>query len=80
MVKFGASGSGGRALVGLGLSEENLRNLRERKPILVQGEEVNQPGVDIMIMWGETEEAIKNELAPYLGGGTRIEDKRPLDL
>lgn len=41
----------------LGLSEENLRRLREGKPLLVQMSELGHEG-RVVIVYGETEEAI----------------------
>lgn len=51
----------GRHLYLFGLSELNITRLREGKPIAVQLEQFHGKGT-VIIMWGETEEAIKLEL------------------
>jgi hypothetical protein len=67
---------GDRRMILLGLSEGNLMRLREKKPIVINGEEMNLPGLDIIICWGETEDALAKELAPMLGPETRVRDHR----
>ncbi len=49
----------------LGLSEGNLRLLKQGRPILIQGEDVGLPGVRIAIMYGETEAAIVAEIRSH---------------
>lgn len=46
----------------LGLSTENLRRLQQRKPIVFDGADIGIPGKQFCITWGETEEAIAEEL------------------
>jgi hypothetical protein len=56
MIKFAAeSRANGNKVIGLGLSRENCRRLLEGQPILVDGVEVNCPGVEILLFAGETE-------------------------
>jgi hypothetical protein len=62
MIKFAATTKDGTTLITLGLSEGNLENLRENKPILVDLGLLGVPGVQVMIMWGETEQAMMDEL------------------
>ena len=54
-------------LVGLGLSEMNLRKLREGLPILIRGETVGSPEIDIAIHYGATEQALYQELIENAG-------------
>lgn len=46
----------------LGLSTENLRRLQQRKPIVFDGADIGIAGKQFCIAWGETEEAIAEEL------------------
>lgn len=45
-----------------GLSRLNLERLQEGKPIMFDGAEVGLDGNKIVIMYGETEQAIADEL------------------
>jgi hypothetical protein len=65
MIKAGAKGKDGQPVVILGLSEGNLGELRKKKPILVDLEPFGIKG-QVVIMWGETEEAITQELAQHI--------------
>jgi len=72
MVKF-TSTREGRTLVGLGLSAGNVQRLREGKPIHVHLEELNLPyKIELMIMYGETEQEIANELKPFINSNTIV--------
>lgn len=59
MIKFKSEGK--QPLIGLGLSEGNLKKLREGKPIFIMREEL---GIDfnLLIFWGKTEEEIQRKL------------------
>jgi len=57
MIKAKMSTEDGRTIVLLGLSRENTTRLHANKPIYVTGAEMDVP-VDIVIIAGETEEAI----------------------
>lgn len=64
MIKFiGADGK----LIGFGLSEENVKRLKDGMPIKINGEEVGLRGYVFTIFYGETEEKMAAELAPLLG-------------
>ena len=77
MIKMGGiSYDGKRKMLLLGLSEGNLMRLREKKPIIINGEEIGWPGQDIIICWGETEDALTKELADLIGPETRKRDHR----
>ena len=67
---------GDRTMILFGLSEGNLMRLREKKPIVINGEEMGLPGLDIIICWGKTEDALSKELAHLIGPETRVRDHR----
>lgn len=46
-----------------GLSRLNLEKLQEGKPIAFDGSEVGMDGLRVLIMFGETEQAIAAELS-----------------
>jgi hypothetical protein len=64
MIKAKLTGPDGRPIVLLGLSELNVGELRKRKPIMV---DLGPFGIEgqVVVMWGETEEAIAQELAQH---------------
>ena len=62
MIKFSATTKEGTKLLTFGLSEGNLAKLREKKPILIDLGQLGVPGVQVMIMWGETEQSMMDEL------------------
>lgn len=61
MVKASGTKADGRRFYVFGLSEMNLRKLREGKPIAFDLEPLGGAG-EIMIMYGETEQHIAAEL------------------
>ena len=66
MIKFTGERDG-KHLVGFGLSEGNLKKLREGKPILVDLSEMI-PGckMEVLIFYGATEQAMYQEIKPML--------------
>jgi hypothetical protein len=52
----------GRSLVLLGLVEGNVERLEAGQPIKFSGEQVGIEGVDLAILYGDTEEVIIEEL------------------
>jgi hypothetical protein len=46
----------------IGLSSKNVQMLQQRKPIVFNGDDIGLPGIQFCISWGETEEAIAEEL------------------
>jgi hypothetical protein len=68
--------NGKRQMILLGLSEGNLMRLREKKPIVIHGEEMRMPNLDIIICWGETEDTLAKELAHMIGPETVRRDHR----
>ena len=73
MIKMTGQSKDGRTLVTLGLSEGNLKRLREGKPIHIFGAEMDLP-VDICIFWGETEEKLVEMVKPFISPETRVRD------
>jgi hypothetical protein len=73
MVKFTAK-YGDRTLIGFGISDANVAKLREGKPIHIHGEEVGVPNQDFLILWGETEESMREELAALIGEHTEVRE------
>jgi hypothetical protein len=53
-----------------GLSRLNVEKLQEGKPIVFDGGFVGFPGKRFLILFGETEDAIVQELAVATSGGT----------
>lgn len=62
----GRNKDGSQRFVILGLSEANLSKLREGKPIHIFGAELGIPH-DIIVFWGQTEEAMARELEKAYG-------------
>lgn len=71
MIRFTVDRNG-RPTIGLGLTAENIRRLKAGQPISVAGESVNIPNVDILILYGETENDIFKELKPHIGSETKL--------
>jgi hypothetical protein len=59
-------------LVMLGLSHNNLDNLKAGKPITVKGEDVNLPGAEILIFAGKDERTMQRELQELIGPKTQV--------
>lgn len=68
VIKLGTRRNDGAPLIILGLSENNLEQLRKGRPIPIQFGEIGVPGDgEIVIMWGQTEKAIMQEIQTVLG-------------
>jgi hypothetical protein len=63
-----------REMLVIGLSEGNLMRLREGKPIVIHAEEWGQK-FDLMVFWGETEQAMVKMVKPFLGPETVVRDE-----
>lgn len=64
----------GRETLRLGLSDGNLKRLREGKPIHIFGAEMGLP-LDVIIFWGETEEKLVEMVKPLIDPETRVRDQ-----
>jgi hypothetical protein len=63
MIKFSAkSESGGKDLIGIGLSEANIQRLKGGSPIIFEGTEVGLPGHSFLIYVGPTEKEMYHDL------------------
>ena len=64
MIRFGgrAGESGEKQIVGLALGRENLERLTSGQPIVIDGDSVGAPGVVVIVVYGETSEAVVREL------------------
>lgn len=69
----------GGNVVLIGLSRMNVNKLIAGQPILFDGSEVDVPGIQIAIYFGETEEAMIDELGKrgLVGRETVVDDRRP---
>jgi hypothetical protein len=67
-------------LIGLGLSDANLEELRKRRPIWVHGDTVGAPGIRILIHWGPTEYELTEEMGKLIGPETVLRPLRPGEL
>lgn len=76
MIKFKAETDektifGGKTLLGLGLSKENVEMLKKGNPIHVNLNEMGIKDVDMLIFYGETEEDMQRDLAEFIGPDTK---------
>lgn len=65
MIKATMQSKEGKNILLLGLSEENVKRLKENKPIHINGSEIGLSN-DVIIMYGETEEHLYKELEPMI--------------
>lgn len=56
-----------RAILGFGLSEENIKRLQEGQPIHFQGEQMGLLKKDILIFAGKDEEDLKKQATDSFG-------------
>lgn len=74
MIKFTTTTADNRKLLGLGLSHENLKRLKDNQPIRFKGEPLGLEGIDILIFAGKTETSMAQELDPAITAKTIIRD------
>ena len=73
MIKFLAGKDTKRQVIGLGLSEENVVRLRQGRPIHVDLLELGLPWqAEVLIFYGVTEQALREELAGLIGPETEV--------
>lgn len=59
LIKFTSTGKD-KTLIGLGISEENVRRLKEAQPILIRGGDLGFDWLEILIFYGrDREELVK---------------------
>jgi hypothetical protein len=76
MIKLAGTTTNGRKLVVLGITEMNVTRLREGKPIHIHAEDVNLPGVEIVITLGKDDATLNEQFAPLIGPETTVRDHR----
>ncbi len=60
MIKFKASSNDGRTtVIGIGLSDENIRRLTDGQPMIFSIDEMGFENTEVLILHGETEDKIK---------------------
>lgn len=79
MVKFTAQGLTG-PLIGLGVTKENIKRLREGQPIIVHLTDLHLPPGEIMIFYGDTEQAITKAMLPFINEQTIVHGTETLPL
>ena len=82
MIKAIAKTPDGEAIVVLGLSRKNCDLLLQGRPIVVRSSDINPERrrvKEILLMAGETEEAIKVELEEFISEKTIVHDRRNED-
>lgn len=62
MIRFSARGKNGNTIVTAGITDENIRRLKLGDPIHFSLEDFGIEGSEIIIMYGPTEDAIKQAL------------------
>lgn len=67
MIKARMERTSGVPLVVLGITPDNIRELKNGRPIYVNGTEVGIPS-DLAVMFGPTNEAIADEIRQAAGG------------
>lgn len=60
MIRFKAESNDGKTtIIGIGLSDENIRRLKAGQPMLFTLEEMGYENTEMLILHGETEDKIK---------------------
>lgn len=77
MITFLASGKNNQQTVGIGITAENVERLKAGQPIHLNGANIGI-NLDILILYGETYEALQRDLSPGIGPNTIIRDNREL--
>lgn len=78
MVKFAARRADGGMILGFGIAAGNVERLKEGRPILIRLADLDIPfdvtsrASEIVIFYGETEEALEAELDQFIGPETKV--------
>jgi hypothetical protein len=70
VIKFTMQAKDGALVIGLGLTDENWRRLRLGQPIVVKLREMIDSDLEILLIGGETEYTLTEQLAPMIGPKT----------
>lgn len=83
MVKFSAKLADGKTLVGLGIVKINVVRMMSGMPmnipfshVIDQDNDIKAKDIQLMIFYGETEEAITKDMEKFINEKTRVEDHR----
>lgn len=74
MIKMSGVGKNGRKIIILGITDENIRRLRDGKPIHIHADSLGIFG-EIVILAGKDEATLQEQLAPLIGPETTIRDE-----
>ena len=73
MIKFVANKDGpGGPMIGLGLSRDNVRLLKEGRPIVVELAPLGLSPGKVMLFYGKTEAALAKALLPFISEETTV--------
>lgn len=73
MIKAKMESNDGRGMLLIGLSRENVTSLKEGKPLHILGSDLGLEN-DVLLIYGETEDTLFNDLKPYLSAESHVED------
>lgn len=79
MIKFFSTTDREGALMGFGLSEANIEQLKKGHPIAINAGEISDgkyQELRVIIFYGETEEKMREDLSQFLGKDTIIIDRK----
>lgn len=71
MLKFSYTNKDGITSYGFGLSERNVKLLKEGKPIVIDLAQMGGQG-KILIFYGKTEQAMGRDIAEFIGPDTKV--------
>ena len=77
MIKASAKTVDGKTLLIFGLSRRNTEELLKGRPIAIDGADLGVPSILVLIMGGETEDAMEKELSKHIDTQTNRRDLRP---
>jgi len=80
MIKAVARGGDGKPLLILGLSRKNTELLLDGRPISIELMGLIGKEATVLLMAGETEEAMHEQLKEFIGPETRIERSEPKEV
>jgi hypothetical protein len=82
MLKFTAESTdgNGRRLIGFGISAGNVARLTQGDPILIKLDEMGLWPADVLIFYGETEQALANAMKDRIGPDTKVSVDPRLDV
>lgn len=76
MIKFTVKIPGEGTLIGVGITQDNIRALVDGRPLIIKGKDVAVPGVEFMVFFGTSNESMMAELKDHVGPDTEVVDLR----